>query len=97
MKALKWIGIAAGAYVAFVIAFETLYLGWYQPKLERLPIAMLVITTTVLVKSTVRPLPSVSLPSSKIARKMLKIWGCAFSISSSKITEYGLRLTASVS
>lgn len=46
MKALKWIGVVLGLYVGLVLAFEGLYLGWYQPKLENLPIPMLVITTT---------------------------------------------------
>ena len=46
MKALKWVGVVLGAYVVFVVAFEALYLGWYQPKLEGMPIPMLVLTTT---------------------------------------------------
>ena len=46
MKALKWIGAVLGAYVVLVLAFEGLYLGWYQPKFENLPLPMLVITTT---------------------------------------------------
>ncbi len=46
MKALKWIGVAVAVYVGFVVAFETLFLGLYQPKLERTGIPMLVITTT---------------------------------------------------
>ncbi len=46
MKALKWIGVVLGFYVGLVLAFEGLYLGWYQPKLENLPVPMLVITTT---------------------------------------------------
>ncbi len=46
MRVLKWIGVVLGAYVGLVFAFEVLYLGWYQPRLERLPIPMLVITTT---------------------------------------------------
>mgnify|MGYP001811681346 FL=1 len=44
MKALKWIGVVLGLYVGLVLAFEGLYLGWYQPKLENLPVPMLVIT-----------------------------------------------------
>ena len=46
MKVLKWVGVVVGVYAGFVVAFETLYLGWYQPKLERTGIPMLVITTT---------------------------------------------------
>jgi hypothetical protein len=46
MKVLKWFGVIVAAYAGFVVAFETLYLGWYQPKLERTAIPMLVITTT---------------------------------------------------
>ena len=46
MKALKWVGVLVAVYVGFVVAFETLYLGWYQPKLASTGIPMLVITTT---------------------------------------------------
>ena len=46
MKGLKWIGVVLVAYVVLVFAFEVLYLGWYQPELERMPIPMLVLTTT---------------------------------------------------
>ena len=56
-----------------------------------------VMITIALRKSTVRPWASVSLPSSRIWSRMLKTSGCAFSISSSSSTEYGLRRTASVS
>jgi hypothetical protein len=45
MKVLKWVGAILAVYAAFVVVFETLYLGWYQPKLERTGIPMLVITT----------------------------------------------------
>src|SRR4051812_4429799 len=48
-------------------------------------------------KSTVRPWASVSRPSSRIWSRMLKTSGCAFSISSSRSTQYGFRRTASVS
>jgi hypothetical protein len=51
----------------------------------------------VFLKSTVLPKPSVSWPSSKTCKRMLKTSGCAFSISSSSTTEYGARLTRSVS
>ena len=46
MKALKWVGAIVAVYVAFVVAFETLFLGLYQPKLGSTGIPMLVITTT---------------------------------------------------
>ena len=46
MKVLKWVGAIVAVYAGFVVAFETLYLGWYQPKLESTGIPMLVITTT---------------------------------------------------
>jgi len=46
MKVLKWVGVVVAVYAGFVVAFETLYLGWYQPKLEGTGIPMLVITTT---------------------------------------------------
>ncbi len=45
MKALKWLGVVVAVYVGFVVAFETLFLGLYQPKLERTGIPMLVLTT----------------------------------------------------
>ena len=53
--------------------------------------------STVLVKSTVRPWPSVNLPSSSTWSRTLNTSGCAFSISSRSTTEYGRRLTASES
>ena len=56
-----------------------------------------VMMTTVLRKSTVRPLPSVRRPSSSTCRSTLKTSGCAFSISSKSTTAYGRRRTASVS
>ena len=56
-----------------------------------------VMITIVLRKSTLRPWASVSFPSSRIWRRMLKTSGWAFSISSRRTTEYGLRRTASVS
>jgi hypothetical protein len=46
MKALKWIGVVVAAYVGFVVAFEALFLGLYQPKLEGNSLPMLVMTTT---------------------------------------------------
>ena len=47
-------------------------------------------------KSTVRPCPSVSRPSSRICRRMLNTSEWAFSISSRRTTVYGWRRTASV-
>ena len=55
-----------------------------------------VMMITVLRKSTVRPCASVSLPSSRTCSSVLNTSGCAFSISSNRITAYGLRRTASV-
>ena len=46
MKVLKWVGVVVAAYVGFVVLFEALFLGLYQPKLERNPLPMLVLTTT---------------------------------------------------
>ncbi len=46
MKVFKWVGVVVAVYVGFVVAFETLFLGLYQPKLEGAPIPMLVMTTT---------------------------------------------------
>ena len=48
---------------------------------------LLVMMTTVLVKSTTRPCPSVSRPSSSSCKRTLKTSGWAFSISSKRITE----------
>ena len=46
-----------------------------------------VITITVFLKSTVRPWPSVRRPSSSTCSSALNTSGCAFSISSNRITE----------
>ena len=56
-----------------------------------------VIIIIVLVKSTVLPTESVSLPLSSTWRRTSKISGCAFSISSNNTTQYGLLRTLSVS
>ncbi len=56
-----------------------------------------VMISTVFLKSTVRPWPSVRRPSSITWSRMLNTSGCAFSISSSSTTLYGRRRTASVS
>ena len=56
-----------------------------------------VMISTTLVKSTVRPWPSVRRPSSSTCSSVLNTSGWAFSISSSSTTEYGRRRTASVS
>ena len=52
---------------------------------------------TVFLKLTLRFRLSVSCPSSRTCSRMLKTSGCAFSISSRRTTEYGLRRTLSVS
>ena len=51
----------------------------------------------VFLKFTRLPRPSVRWPSSNTCSRMLKMSGCAFSISSSSTTEYGFRFTFSVS
>ena len=56
-----------------------------------------VMMTIAFLKLTRLPRPSVRWPSSNTCSRMLKMSGCAFSISSSSTTEYGLRLTFSVS
>jgi hypothetical protein len=57
---------------------------------------LLVMIRIVFLKSTMRPWPSVSRPSSSTCKSTLKTSGCAFSISSKSTTEYGRRRTASV-
>ncbi len=52
---------------------------------------------TVFLKSTRRRELSVRTPSSSTCSSTLNTSGCAFSISSSSTTEYGLRRTFSVS
>ena len=56
-----------------------------------------VMISTALRKSTVRPWPSVSRPSSSTCSSTSNTSACAFSISSSRTTQYGRRRTASVS
>ena len=51
---------------------------------------------TVFLKFTILPCESVNLPSSKIWSIIFITSGCAFSISSNSITEYGFLLTFSV-
>src|SRR5216684_4310916 len=51
----------------------------------------------VFLKFTRLPRPSVRWPSSNTCSRMLKMSGCALSISSSSTTEYGFRFTFSVS
>ena len=58
--------------------------------------ALEVITITVLLKLTFLPCASVKTPSSNICKSIFSTSGCAFSISSKSNTEYGLRLTFSV-
>jgi hypothetical protein len=44
-KLLKWVGVIVGIYVAFVVIFETVYLGYMQPSFEEGGIPMLDIVT----------------------------------------------------
>jgi hypothetical protein len=47
LNKLLWsAGIVAAIYIVFVLLFEFVFLGIYQPKLERTGIPMLVLTTT---------------------------------------------------
>ena len=55
-----------------------------------------VIIIIVFLKFTVLPCESVNLPSSSICNNIFITSGCAFSISSNNITEYGFLLTFSV-
>jgi hypothetical protein len=55
-----------------------------------------VMTIIVFLKSIRLHLESFNCPSSKICRSILSTSGAAFSISSSRITEYGFLFTASV-
>ena len=80
----------ADLVVAGCAILEAILEIWPAPMFE-------VMMMIVLRKSTVRPFASARRPSSKICSRMLKTSGCAFSISSSRITEYGRRRTASVS
>ena len=59
--------------------------------------ALEVIMITVLEKSTFLPCESVICPSSSTCRSTLNTSGCAFSISSNRMTEYGCVLTWSLS
>ena len=63
---------------------------------SRLP-TLEVMMRIVFLKLTVLPLLSVSLPSSITWSRRLNTSGCAFSISSKSTTQYGLRLTRSLS
>ncbi|MCP4007051.1 MAG: nitroreductase family deazaflavin-dependent oxidoreductase [bacterium] len=45
-KGLKWAGGIVGLYVVFVVLFETVYLGHFQPSFEGGGIPMLDIVTT---------------------------------------------------
>ena len=59
--------------------------------------ALVVMMMMTLRKSALRPLLSVSVPWSITCSRMLKMSGCAFSISSISTTLYGCLVTASVS
>jgi hypothetical protein len=55
-----------------------------------------VMMRTVFLKETVRPCPSVKIPSSITCKRIFRTSLCAFSNSSNKTTECGARRTASV-
>ena len=44
-KGLKWVGVIVGTYAVFVVIFETVFLGYYQPSFEEGGIPMLDIVT----------------------------------------------------
>lgn len=44
-KLLKWVGSIFGIYAVFVLIFESVYLGYFQPSFEEGGIPMLDITT----------------------------------------------------
>ena len=46
MKVVKWLSVVFGVYVAFVVLFESVYLGYFQPSFEESGIPMLLLTTT---------------------------------------------------
>ena len=46
MKVVKWLSVIFGVYVAFVVLFESVYLGYFQPSFEESGIPMLLLTTT---------------------------------------------------
>jgi len=45
MKLFKLFGIVAVGYVSFVVAFDGVFLGYFQPKAENFGLPMIVITT----------------------------------------------------
>jgi hypothetical protein len=45
-KTLKWVGGIVGVYIVFVVIFESVYLGHFQPSFEESGIPMLDIVTT---------------------------------------------------
>src|SRR5258707_9565271 len=57
--------------------------AWLTSRMPRLEVMMI----TVLAKLTTFPFASLSRPSSRICNSMLNTSGCAFSISSKRITE----------
>ena len=46
MKIVKWLGGILGFYVLFVVLFESVYLGWFQPSFDAGGLPMLKLTTT---------------------------------------------------
>ena len=81
--------ITCASIIASASPFSLSSMMTWLPMLE-------VMTMMVLVKSTVRPCPSVSRPSSSTCNRTLLTSGCAFSNSSKSTTQYGRRRTASV-
>ena len=45
-KLLKWVGGIVGVYIVFVVIFESVFLGHFQPSFEEGGIPMLDIVTT---------------------------------------------------
>ena len=46
MKLVRWIGIVAVGYLALVVAFEAIFLGYLQPEARNFGLPMIVIETT---------------------------------------------------
>ena len=82
------------AFITSLVAFVEIILGAHVLGLQVSRADVRGHDDDVFLKSTVRPLPSVRRPSSMICSSMLKTSGCAFSISSNRMTAYGRRRTA---
>mmetsp|Transcript_11597 Transcript_11597/g.17390 ORF Transcript_11597/g.17390 Transcript_11597/m.17390 type:complete len:275 (-) Transcript_11597:1346-2170(-) len=77
-------------------AEDTILRLFASSKIRLLP-TLLVMTRMQFLKLTVRPFPSVNIPSSIICKRIFSTSLCPFSSSSSRTTEWGFLLTASVS